>query len=83
VPPQPVTPPSPTPPPTGGTWTRPYLVKSGDTLGAIASRAHTTAQEVYNHNKATIDAMALAHHYPAGPNPMNNIFPGEPLVLPQ
>lgn len=48
-----------------------YVVRSGDTLGTIASAFGTSTQAVYESNRTTI-----------GSNP-NLIYPGQKLYIPE
>jgi hypothetical protein len=89
---------SPPPPPPvvkGVKWASIYIVLGGDTLSGIAqkitnqlraagapSSTVVTYQQIYNYNKAVIDGTSKAHGNPIPGGPMNNIFPGEKIVVP-
>lgn len=78
-----VPPPTPRPPaPNPAPPTTTYVVVHGDTLSQIASRYHTTWQNLYNLNKGTIDSAAAAAHYPIPGGPWNNIFVGQKFIVP-
>ena len=66
-------------PPAGG-GTRTYIVKSGDTLSAIAVSDHTTWQNLYSMNKSIIDATAARYGHTT--NQFDWIYAGEALQIP-
>jgi LysM repeat protein len=59
-----------------------YTITSGDTLWKIAARAGTSVSAIYALNKSTIDSWAASRHYPISPNAVDNIFPGETILIP-
>lgn len=87
----------PPPPPVSKSvkWASIYVVLGGDTLSGIAQKVTNqlrasgapsstvvTYQQIYNYNKAVIDGTSKAHGNPIPGGPMNNIFPGEKIVVP-
>ena len=66
----------------GGPSYRTYTVRSGDTLSKIASSNGMSLSALYNLNKATVDSWAQRYGYPVSSDPRDNIFPGEPLLIP-
>lgn len=77
----PGTPPTPQQPLPSG-WNCTYTVRGGDTLSGIASQYGTSWQDVYSHNKETIDSVAAQRGNPIPGGPQNNIFPGEVIHVP-
>ena len=70
--------------PAGQNYTETYTVVAGDTLWAIAQRKlgnGTRWTEIYNTNKSTIEAAAVANGKPNSSNG-NYIWPGTVLTMP-
>jgi len=72
--------PTPTPPPKTSSVT--YVVKSGDTLTAIAAKMGTTVSALYTANKSLIEQVAKQHGFSSSGSG-HWIFPGEKLVIPK
>ncbi len=70
---------SPTTPPASVASPTYYVIKSGDTLSAIAAKFGTTWQTIYNANKSLIDSTAAQHGITS--SQYNWIYPGENIIV--
>lgn len=66
----------PAPKPTSGS----YTIRSGDTLGKIAAKHHTSASRLYSLNAGTLDS-AAKHHGTKSSNRGSLIYPGTVIHL--
>lgn len=77
-------------------WDQTFRVLGGENLSVIAaevtsqvrgqgapSTVRVTYQDIYAHNQTVIDNTSAQHGNPIPGGPQNNIFPGEPLIVPR